>query len=948
MDSLGGVSGQYALQNLHHQSITGHHPLQSPKMSMKGRHHPYTNNSYSSVVGVGGRGSDDRNSSSMASAGPVRRRINFSLSCEYVRERKKRGKASRKDIQQQQAAAAAAAAAAAGISQSTNGFSSDDPSPTGSIQSLNGVAGRAPLGDLQPPPTSASRTRSLGNNILGAPTGIGQDMPKPNLRTHSLGDLRGMTGASAMDHHHHQQLPALNQHLPDETSTSHMSRSEAIEDGTGLGLNGYDRMQDFQHSTTNDSTPCIRMNEHMLQNRAGLPQHPGGVGQSNNVHGYGDASYAMLSPQGHHGHPNGFSEMSRPCDNPLTGFLGNSPANASPGWLSLPMPTSIPPTNSPQHHHLQSTQTLRYPVLRPLLPHIEAFMPTSVACDLLDLYFTSSPLAYGHPLSPYILGYVFRRRSFLHPTNPRSCSPALLASMLWVAAQTSDTPPLTVSSEARLRTCQRLLELTVSLLKPLIHVPSGGAGAKSQANQAGVLTNGVALGELGVAMPATAHRDQLNGSDEGIVDPAGSLDDVATYIHLACIVSSSEHKAASLRWWYAACCLARELKLNRELPLGPSPGIDSVNSMGNFGNGADADGEGEIDMENSSDNRQSANMLNGLRNVQGNNSDRSRSRGNISEEEREERRRIWWLLYIADRHLALCYNRPLALLDVECDGLLLPVDEGIWQFGDVYSGDSMMQDSANHRRRGPGFECTGHSIFGYFLPLMAILGEIVDLHHARNHPRLRSGYRNDEEWDAHEAEISQQLELYGRSLRDFKTRHLPNGADACGSGNDRNGQSNRNDGMGRRGSRMSESEIHTRTVVAYGTHVMHVLHILLAGKWDPVSLLDDSDLWVSSPSFMSSTRHAVSAAEAINDILEYDPNLSFMPFFFGIYLLQGSFLLLLLIAEKFQNEANPSVIKACETIVRAHEASSTSSSTISLNIEYQVRFKQTLLSLYSR
>src|SRR5579862_1828600 len=76
MDSLGGAPGPYALQNLHHQSITGHHPLQSPKMTMKGRHHPYTNNSnYASVVGVGGRGSDDRNSSAMASAGPVRRRI---------------------------------------------------------------------------------------------------------------------------------------------------------------------------------------------------------------------------------------------------------------------------------------------------------------------------------------------------------------------------------------------------------------------------------------------------------------------------------------------------------------------------------------------------------------------------------------------------------------------------------------------------------------------------------------------------------------------------------------------------------------------------------------------------------------------------------------------------------------------------------------------------------
>ena len=129
---------------------------------------------------------------------------------------------------------------------------------------------------------------------------------------------------------------------------------------------------------------------------------------------------------------------------------------------------------------------------------------------------------------------------------------------------------------------------------------------------------------------------------------------------------------------------------------------------------------------------------------------------------------------------------------------------------------------------------------------------------------------------------------------------------------------------------ISEADIQTRIVVAYGTHVMHVLHILLTGKWDPISLLDDNDLWISSQSFINATGHAVSAAEAINHILEYDPGLEFMPFFFGVYLLQGSFLLLL-IADKLQVEASPSVVKACETIVRAHEAC-----VVTLNTEYQV------------
>ncbi|KAH8154933.1 uncharacterized protein LAJ45_01465 [Morchella importuna] len=86
--------------------------------------------------------------------------------------------------------------------------------------------------------------------------------------------------------------------------------------------------------------------------------------------------------------------------------------------------------------------------------------------------------------------------------------------------------------------------------------------------------------------------------------------------------------------------------------------------------------------------------------------------------------------------------------------------------------------------------------------------------------------------------------------------------------------------------------------------------------------------------FISSTAHAVSAAEAISNILEYDPDLSFIPYFFGIYLLQGSFLLLL-IADKLQGEASGAVVTACETIVRAHEVC-----VVTLNTEYQRNFRK--------
>lgn len=266
----------------------------------------------------------------------------------------------------------------------------------------------------------------------------------------------------------------------------------------------------------------------------------------------------------------------------------------------------------------------------------------------------------------------------------------------------------------------------------------------------------------------------------------------------------------------------------------------------------------------------------------------------------------------------------------QCDGLLQPVDDPFWQAGEFYAGDSAQSFSDNSpyaRRRGPVYECTGSSTFQYFVPLMTILGEIVELNHARNHPRF-GRFRNGSDWDDHAAEITRQLEAYGESLQELKAQ-AANEANAeahepmhPGTPSARSVNSST--------SRAQEALMRAKIVVAYGTHLMHTLHILLNGKWDPIALLDDNDLWISSQSFIDATGHAVSAAEALNEILEHDPDLSFMPFFFGIYLLQGSFLLLL-IADKLQGEANPNVVKACETIVRAHEAC-----IVTLNTEYQV------------
>ncbi|KKK16627.1 putative C6 transcription factor [Aspergillus rambellii] len=735
--------------------------------------------------------------------------IEFGLTCEYARERKKRGKASKKDL------AAAAAAVGSGPGQQLNSTADkEDASPQDSGPS------QEPSGRYDPLESS----RSLS-------TSVQSQMPHANPMN---GIQSGHPTPAALDALHLNQFSHLNDSNRPQISVPDL--------------------QSLQILPTNTN-----------------PRSPPSALPPQGLHGaYGDSAFSLINSQ----EPNPSSinqfRLGTSAENPSAPFLGLSPPAQSPGWLPLPSPS---PANFPSFSMAPFSSSLRYPVLHPVLPHISSIIPQSLACDLLDGYFTSSSSSHLSPQSPYVVGYIFRKQSFLHPAKPRVCSPGLLASMLWVAAQTSDAPFLTSPPSARGRVCQKLLELTIGLLRPLIHRPALGEASPNYA--ANMVINGVALGGFGVSM------DQLGAQSTA----TGAVDDVATYVHLATVISASEYKAASMRWWTAAWALARELKLGRELPPNTSR------------SGQDGDRDGDMDADPTKRNSQS---MHGPGN----------SSINVTEEEREERRRLWWLLYATDRHLALCYNRPLTLLDKECSQLLQPMNDDLWQVGDF--------SASKYRSVGPPVECTGHSMFGYFLPLMTILGAIIDLQHARDHPRYGLSFRNGTEWEQQTLEITQQLDAYDRSLKDFETRYTS----SLALGENEPLENSHLDHM----------------VVAYGTHIMHVLYILLAGKWDPINLLEDHDMWISSESFIAAMSHAVGAAEAAAEILEYDPDLSFMPFFFGIYLLQGSFLLLLA-ADKLQADASPSVVRACETIVRAHEAC-----VVTLNTEYQRTFRKVMRS----
>ncbi|KAJ5793361.1 uncharacterized protein N7503_009339 [Penicillium pulvis] len=585
---------------------------------------------------------------------------------------------------------------------------------------------------------------------------------------------------------------------------------------------------------------------------------------------------------------------------------------------------SMPAPNVPgQSYGSSSRSGLKYPVLEPIMPFLGSNLPRRLVGDLLELYFTSAFSTHMHPVCHHIHCYVLRKASFLSTDHPRPSSPALLASMLWVAAVDDRAFSLSISPLQRRKICQFLCALTIRLLRPLIHVSFKDQESAENPN-----------GSQDFAAAGAHHPFEGVGDDKGLVGPAGSLDDVITYIHVASIISSSEQKAASMRWWHAAFTLARELKLNQEIEVVPNVDGQSDGSSPSFGYplGSWASSPGGPAFDYSNPSRPSLNCI----------CDETRNPQNsftVTEEYREERRRTWWLLYIMDRHLALCYNRPLALLDAESEDLLLPLDEGSWQAGNIHSNSPRSDGpqcprsgDRNKRRVFPNFICHDHSILGFFLPLMTITGELIDLNQARNHPTLGLRLQGKEAWEVHVAEVLRQLETYKASLTTFAAATTVDPeAPLSTAFNPKLDEPV--------DSKLSEAySWHTQTVIAYSSYLVHVLHILLVGKWDPVSLIEDKDFWTSSPAFASTISHALEAADSVQQILRFDPDISFMPYFFGIQLLQGSFLLLLIV-ERLQKEAGEGILNACETMIRATE-----SCVVTLNTEYQRSFRQVMRS----
>lgn len=289
------------------------------------------------------------------------------------------------------------------------------------------------------------------------------------------------------------------------------------------------------------------------------------------------------------------------------------------------------------------------------------------------------------------------------------------------------------------------------------------------------------------------------------------LDDVITHIQLATIASSSKYQKKSIEWWSAAYQLARQLRLNEE-----------------------------VSQNNTND---------------------------LSLEQGEERRRVWWLLYCIDRHQALSVRKSLAFRDAECHDLRRPCDDLAWN-----SLDDFTQPPSSIL--GITYTITDCSFFGFFLPLMTILGEITEQYNFEEsgRPLLAKPQKRM---------VQQHLDQYEASLGNFTC--------SCDA---------------------------TKIYQCYARHTLSTLYVLSRAKWDPVDALLDVETSGLSEEAIYSAAMATISAKCIRDIKLTDPRFGFMPLIFGTFALHCSFPLLLLI-RTFGAQSDENIIEGCESFIDA-------------------------------
>jgi len=202
----------------------------------------------------------------------------------------------------------------------------------------------------------------------------------------------------------------------------------------------------------------------------------------------------------------------------------------------------LPPIADPREAPTPDTKPLGrgiYPVLQYLAPFLDSGFSSTLACDLLDTYFSRAFSSRMHPTCHHIHNFVIRRCDILDPVQPRRTHPALLASMLWIAALSDRALGLFGGPEEREPICRYLSLLTFRLLNPSKHEPD------------------LSHDDLGLPSDYAEIQGWTNIDLQNALDPQQQTDSIPitwgtdyiiTFIHVASVISGSEKKAASIRW----------------------------------------------------------------------------------------------------------------------------------------------------------------------------------------------------------------------------------------------------------------------------------------------------------------------------------------------------------------------------------------------------------------
>ncbi|KAJ5107468.1 hypothetical protein N7456_004143 [Penicillium angulare] len=563
--------------------------------------------------------------------------------------------------------------------------------------------------------------------------------------------------------------------------------------------------------------------------------------------------------------------------------LGPHQTSLSPGQISLGPSSPIHTFHNDTFDDV-STNVNKFPLkqtyrcLDTIAHYLKGILSLEEASDMLEIYFNEESNSPFKSTSPYMLAHVLHPSTISQPTSTRPISPALVAVILFCVTQTADMRIFDTPG-ARERTSVDLYRLSLDLLQAEdpdnYFRTSDGWQFHPQTTKS--------------PPPDTRSSPDFQPSGKALLPKQlGSTDIILAVAILTLAISGGHYKADALKWKDKLIRLVRASGLSMEdqdIDLGP--------------------------------------VFCGLYN-----GDATFRRWLIS---KEERRRLFWLIYSLDRHLALSFNMRLSLPEgTFC--VRNPLPETVWQ-----SLDTADLTYIPTCQLGPPTQITGCGFFEYFLPLASLLGHIIDMHHYRSHPSLGKFVPQAaiHQIEAMISQREQELDL----LTSQMNAHPTNGSSGHGFSQPTDVLSRMTEKFGPPKSGTSlQSKL--QLVHIYSTYLLHVFYILLHGKWDPISMIEDKDDWITSESFLKCASHALSATEVVSQILTLDPEMLFMPYLFGIYLLQGSFILLLFVDRMPELGPNRSVEEVCETIIRAHEVS-----VVTLDTTFQKNFRRVFRSM---